>query len=272
MDQHLKHQVKTLTSTIVDLTSRIKAMDGVVVRKGEDLHENQNLVLENRDLRVQLQEAHSKLAIFQQGEHNTHSSTMNAMPQWCQELNVDFMDKKRAEEFFLAKHHHTRDQAYKVRGDGVWHVGNRVRVVKEGSQFGKTAVVQIPNWDGRIMVKMDDVTMSEKKRVKSYMANEIQVITAKPRRQSLLSGQVGTVIDDTKLDEWGYDILALQNSLRSNNNDLQSLSALGIRLFERHEFSQTLGMQETRLATFFHKIQGKVFFGSCTYCKLSAHF
>jgi hypothetical protein len=47
--------------------------------------------------------------------------------------------------------------AYKVRdATGVkWSIGALVEVTKPGSQLGKKALVKVPDWHGRIQVRME---------------------------------------------------------------------------------------------------------------------
>jgi hypothetical protein len=49
--------------------------------------------------------------------------------------------------------------------------GDHVQVIKEGSQFGKTGVVENPEWNGRVQIIMD-----EDGRDKSYVSNELMTI------------------------------------------------------------------------------------------------
>jgi hypothetical protein len=82
-------------------------------------------------------------------------------------------DEEEVEEMhFALKHQATKDQAYKLRGDKVWMVDDKVEITKEGSHTGKRAVVMIPDWEGRIMVRMDGSDFI----TKSYMANELKLI------------------------------------------------------------------------------------------------
>jgi hypothetical protein len=50
-----------------------------------------------------------------------------------------------------------------------WRVGQRVTVTKKGSQTGKKGVVENPEWNGRVKVRMADSG-----KVKSYASHEIR--------------------------------------------------------------------------------------------------
>jgi hypothetical protein len=105
---------------------------------------------------------------------------MDEMPQWLQETNRAYMMKKENEAFY-EKHFSTRHIAFEKRTDTQWRIGDRVKVVKEqSSQAGKIATVTIPDWAGRIMVKMDEMDGEQAK--KSYMADELVKIAEAPAK------------------------------------------------------------------------------------------
>jgi hypothetical protein len=105
---------------------------------------------------------------------------MDEMPQWLQETNRAYMTKKENEAYYQ-KHFSTRHMAYEKREDTKWHIGDRVKVAKPGSsQVGKMATVTIPDWAGRIMVKMDGMEGEHAK--KSYMADELERIAEAPAK------------------------------------------------------------------------------------------
>eukprot|EP00939_MAST-03C_sp_MAST-3C-sp1_P003469 g3469.t1 len=51
-------------------------------------------------------------------------------------------------------------------------VGDRVLIIKSGSQYGNTAIVTDPTWFGRVKVQMEDG------KFKSYIHNELEVVEA----------------------------------------------------------------------------------------------
>jgi hypothetical protein len=76
-----------------------------------------------------------------------------------------------------AKHAGTKEEAVLARGacSTVWNVGDRVKIMKKGTQTGKTAVVKEPDWEGRIKVRMEG-TPGGAPVFKSYMADELAVL------------------------------------------------------------------------------------------------
>lgn len=113
--------------------------------------------------------------------------------------------------------------------------------------LGKKATVQIPDWDGRVAVKMHHLGQ-----VKSYMANEIKLLS-RQRKVSETLAPVMALMDDDSLDEWGFDVIGLQENLLAHDAEL--LPSLGLRLFQRHEVAQKLGIEPRRIKSFLHKIE-----------------
>jgi hypothetical protein len=62
------------------------------------------------------------------------------MPSWVQELNTDYIEKKKSEAFFLKKHQKTSAQAYAAREGTEWFIGDEIEIIKTGSQHGDVYV------------------------------------------------------------------------------------------------------------------------------------
>jgi hypothetical protein len=183
---------------------------------------------------------------------------MDELPTWLQEQNRAYMLKKE-NDAFLSKHVKSREQAYKVRGDTMWSIGDKVEITKKGSHTGKSAVVTIPDWEGRIMVRMD----GEGDIKKSYMANELKVTSTsslRPRTKSLIDFQHRLLTGDK---EWGFDVLNLSRKLidkqKEKGNETPGfggvLSTLGVHLFSSHCLSQKFGVDEASMLTFLSKVE-----------------
>jgi hypothetical protein len=191
---------------------------------------------------------------------------MDEMPKWVQEQNRAYMIQKE-NDAFLSKHHQTKGKAYEVRGDTLWSIGDKVEITKKGSHTGKTAVVTIPDWEGRIMVRMDGSADVKK----SYMANELKIIghtTLRPRTKSLVDF-CSDVLEGDK--EWGFDVLNVTKKLiqkrvekgaeDGNREWLENpgmgdvLSTLGVHLFSSHQLSQKFGVDEAAMMVFLNKVE-----------------
>jgi hypothetical protein len=208
------------------------------------------------------------------------SHEMAEMPAWLQEQNRAFMLKKEREAFYV-KHLSTKEKAYEARAEvnSLWQIGDKVEIIKVGSHTGKKAVVTIPDWEGRIMVKMDGGGNI----MKSYMANELKKFGSefRTRTKSMISF---TEAWFKGVDKWDFCVLTLQQalidreqqhiregrtpsiSMRSTHvressavegmsdpaleEDApvpQALSVLGVHLFTRHGISEKFGVDEVAI-------------------------
>jgi hypothetical protein len=87
--------------------------------------------------------------------------------------HAEEMMRKAREEKLMKKHaanDTTKGQPQgKQQRQKNWRVGEKITVTKVGSQTGKKGVIENPEWNGRVMVKM-----SESGKIKSYASHEIR--------------------------------------------------------------------------------------------------
>jgi hypothetical protein len=183
---------------------------------------------------------------------------MAEMPTWLQEQNRAYTQKKENVSY-LQKHRSAKQEACRVRGDSAWSIGDRVEVTKPGSYTGQTAVVVIPNWEGRIMVRMDSAQGAKK----SYMANEIKKISTTHVKETTEESRLIVAAD-----EWGFDVLKLSASLLVHTRVQKEssgpgapgvggvLSTLGGYLFSSLDLSQNFGVEERAMLGFLRTIEG----------------
>ena len=58
----------------------------------------------------------------------------------------------------------------------VFAVGDRVKIIKVGSQTGRECIVLDPSWSGRVKVRMCDAAKNDEKAIKSYFAKDLLMV------------------------------------------------------------------------------------------------
>jgi hypothetical protein len=224
-----------------------------------------SLQSEYKDAR--LQKLIQKLQMSGDNLWEVETEEMEAMPKWLQEQNRAYVEKKE-NEIFLQKHRTSKAAAYNARRKSQvcnWRIGDVIEITKPGSHTGKKAVIVIPDWEGRILVKMQGPPgeSADRGTKKSYMANEIKLIVEfkSKKRTSIVDSTHELMAGD---GNWAFDVLRLAALLiqgKDAEGDNRSvvaggvLSTVGVYLLTTHQVTRKFGVEEEAMLTFLRKIE-----------------